>query len=223
MTGWLSHVPGPLRRTFLTLCELRSFEGGETIYHLSDVPEGLWGVASGAVGIFADATGGGSKPLHIFRPGDWMGEASILGDGGGYFVSTVALEPSTMLFAPRRKVLALLESRPEFWPWVGYLSLMHTVSAIQFLTDLLHRNSEARLIAVLLRLAGPDSTSYANESGEPKPIGVTQERIGEMANLSRGSTVTLLGALEVDGLVKCGYGKIDIIDPGALLERISGR
>lgn len=83
------------------------------------------------------------------------------------------------------------------------------------------RNSERRLIAILLRLAGlrGGAVQPVDASGLAT-VDATQDNVAGLANLSRSMTVKLLRRLDDDGVIRCRYRAIDLLDAVALQNRL---
>ncbi|MGR3661696.1 MAG: Crp/Fnr family transcriptional regulator [Paracoccaceae bacterium] len=219
-TGWLSQTPDDFRHALLSICEVKTVDDGDVLYEQGGAPDGLWGVASGSVGVFMLAADGDQKQIHIFHPGDWAGEYPILARKE-YGVTLRATGPAKVLHASQERTETMLSNSPRYWQWIGLLGVLHSGLAVQSISNLLQHKTEVRLLSVLLRLSGKTVANLVKPDQQPNEIIATQAQIGEMTNLSRTSVATILNDLVRAGLIRCEYGKIFLLDEIGILERIA--
>ena len=74
--GWLAEVPKDFADTVLSNCRLLILEKGSTVYRVGEPPDGLYGLAKGACAMDMAPNEIGPNPLHIARPGTWLGGTS---------------------------------------------------------------------------------------------------------------------------------------------------
>ena len=87
--------------------------------------------------------------------------------------------------------------------------------AIQVIADLLIPQTDRRVAATLLRLAGAHANPAAGKMGEIK---LNQTELAEMANTSRHSVNRAFGRFEARGWIAVNYNVVQLRDPIALAE-----
>ena len=99
------------------------------------------------------------------------------------------------------------------------LTLAKLEVAISVVDDLMIRDSNQRLIAVLLRLGGCRRATPTAPNAIV--VDVSQEDLAAMANLSRGTANSILRKLEEAGEIAISYRQHIILKPDALRRRLS--
>jgi CRP/FNR family transcriptional regulator, cyclic AMP receptor protein len=218
VTGWLSFTAPEFRANVLARIERRDFEKGEAVYRAGDPPGGLWALVEGAVEIESAADDAAPHLMHFAVPGFWFGEGPLI-FGVNRLVSVSASRSSTLVTLPLADCRALLDADPGAWRWIAMFSAMTTELAGGVVADLLLRDPVRRTAALLLRLAGLRSKVF--RAARPATIYLSQEKIGQLVNLSRNSIIPVLHEFAQSGLIEIGYGEIRITDATALAARIS--
>jgi hypothetical protein len=113
-TGWLSDQRGEFQEWIMDSASWRHILPDGMVYMAGDKPDGLYGLAAGAVDLAVHSMGSESVSISRGEPGFWIGEAAILA-GTRRAVSVRAIQPSTLVFVPRNKLVARLRQRPEWW------------------------------------------------------------------------------------------------------------
>ena len=211
--GWLSRTPLEFQQAFFPICRLRRFVAGETLYAAGDEPGGLFGICRGSVALSIPLVTSEMHFVHLFQPGTWFGEASML-TGQPRRVSATARSDVTVANAPLGSLQTLLARNPEWWRLIGCLS----VELNDFMTasgdDLMIREPERRCIATILRLC---SCRFEDPENDVTVMAsVSHEELGNMANLARNTVGDILRRLSDRGLVELGYRTIKVRDGDTL-------
>ena len=203
-TGWLSEQQGEFQEWITASAIWRHFEPDGVVYLAGDEPDGLYGLAAGAVDLSVPIMG--SEPVSISRgePGFWIGEAATLA-GTRRTLSVCAILPSTLLFVPRSKLVARLKQRPEWWQPFYELSHANTTLAINLLAEVLALSPRARIARLLLR-AGGDSGVISGR----------KEDLGRLIGLPRSSFNRELKHFFAEGIIESGYTSIKVLRRDAL-------
>jgi CRP-like cAMP-binding protein len=217
--GWLSFTPPRFRAQVLARLRLREFKRGDAVYHAGDPPGGPWVVVKGAVEIEWPPQETAPHLLYFGTPGFWFGEAPLI-VGNARRVSVIASRPSTLATLPLSGCHEILEADPSAWRWIALMSLMTTELSVGFAADMLLRDPAKRTAAVLLRLSGVRNRVFA--SSKPSPIYLSQDKLGQLANLSRNSVGPILRRLVARGCIRIRYGAILITNARALSQAIAG-
>lgn len=138
----------------------------------------MWGIAKGQVGIRSAMNAAEMPTGYVYRPGDWGGSGPLLGSPRrGDAVARTAV---VILFLPYQTMQRMLVENPAWWADVARLALHDAFRFGSWGTDLLLKNSRARVAAILLHLAGTRQTGL-----EHAEVVVSQSEQGDMINLSR--------------------------------------
>lgn len=172
-------------------------------------------MVEGDVSFYTAAGTSGAPLLHIFGPGFWTGEGTII-TGEPKRISLVARGPLTALTISRTEVLRLLAARPEWWRELGRLAVQLQQLAAGAAADLLLPSSELRCAAVLLRIAG---LRHNNANGRSEVL-LSHEELAQMSGISRQTAARSITALEDKGLIRLRYGSVEILVPAQLRQMI---
>ncbi len=211
--GWLAGLPAPLRDAILARSSLQSIENGRRVCKIGDTPNGLWGVVTGGFAVEFATTEHGPHLAHSLRPGMWFGECEAFA-GRPRFITIAATRPSHCLHLPSAALETVAGNHPLLWRHLGILAGAHVADALGAFSDSILRDTKARIAAILLRLAGVGAHERL-EDAEPE-LDLTQEDLALLANVSRATVHGVLMNLESTGLVARSYGRIRILDAGAL-------
>jgi CRP-like cAMP-binding protein len=211
--GWLSRCPPDFQQAALEAGRERSFAAKEFVYHLSDPPAGIFGVASGAFSLIAAPEGSEPRLGHLVRPGGWFGEGPLL-TGEPRRLAAQARAAGTVIALPLDAINALCAAKPPWHRHFAALAFENLSVAISIVTDLQLRRSEARLAAAVLRAAGRTVLAPRREL---MPVPVGQGDLGEMANVSRQVVNATLRRWQRAGCISVRYGEVMVNDAEALL------
>jgi CRP-like cAMP-binding protein len=214
--GWLSFTPPDFRKRVLERIRLREFPRDTAVFRAGDPPGGPWVILDGAAKIEMPLPGTAPHFVHLAASGFWFGEAPLI-VGNPRVVTVIVVQPSTLATLPLEDCHAILKADPAAWRWVALLSAMTTDLSLGVAVDSLLRDPAQRTAALLLRLAGVRSVFFPSKVA--LPIHLSQERLGQLVNLSRNSVTPILRDFVERGLVEVGYGVIRIVDAAGLSAR----
>jgi CRP-like cAMP-binding protein len=214
--GWLSFTPPDFRKRVLARLRVREFARGQAVYRAGDPPGGPWVILDGAARIEMPLPGTPPHFVHLAASGFWFGEAPLI-VGNPRLVSVITVQPSTLATLPLEDCRAILKADPGAWRWIALLSAMTTDLSLGVAVDSLLRDPAQRTAALLLRLSGVRSVFFPSKLAYP--IHLSQERLGQLVNLSRNSITPILRGFVKRGLVEMGYGSIRILDIDGLAAR----
>jgi CRP-like cAMP-binding protein len=206
--GWLSDQPQDFQRWVALNGRWRRYAEGQVLYLAGEEPDGLYGLARGVLEVSFPLSGDEPVAIHRSEPGFWIGEAAILA-GETRMVSLTAATESLVFFLPVGPLRRLIEAEPRYWQPLYEQSNRNTRNAVTLLAESLSLSPRARLARLLLRVA--------DERGE---VPGSQEGLGRLVGMTRSSMRRSLASLTEAGAIRCGYGKISIVD-NALLARLS--
>lgn len=206
--GWLADTPADFRNALLSRCLVRTAGPGDALYHVGDAAGGLYGVVQGQLGVHGAQHGANPTLVHIAGPGFWTGEFAAL-TGGARMVSLIARSHVVMVRLPRAELLRLAEADPSAWRYLATLSVQNTARAMAIIGALRRDKATDRLAATLVNLGAELGSGSA-------VLHLSQDDLGTLARLSRGSVNTALARLEREGLVRRSYSAITLLDRAAL-------
>jgi CRP/FNR family transcriptional regulator len=177
------------------------------IYWQGAEPVCFYYLLRGSVRSYISFPSGEERVLTIHHAGDLMGEASFF-DECPRVTSAMALEPCQVVAVDRQQLNAVFARHPELaLPMLQYLA--RTVRLLSAHVDSAARPSEQRIARHLLEQSG----------GKPGPVMCTQETIGQAVGASRVTVSRALRDLAAEGIIRTGYGCVELIDPKKLASR----
>ncbi len=159
----------------LALC--KHYKKGAFIFSEGDPGDGFYVIATGQVKVFKSSTEGKEQILHIFGPGEPIGEVAVFA-GIPFPANTTALTQSTLLFFPRKAFIQLIAQEPALsMKLLAILSLRLRQFTVQ-IENLSLKEVPGRIASHLLFLAV--------EQNNRKKVTLT---------ISKGQLASLLGTI----------------------------
>jgi CRP/FNR family cyclic AMP-dependent transcriptional regulator len=195
---------------------VRSFESGATVC-ARGTPSVHWiGVVQGMLKVETITSGGKSASFIGVPSGAWVGEGAVIkGELRPYDV--VAIRDSTVAFMPRTTFQWLMQDSHPFSAWlIGQLNarLGHFIAMVQ---SLRLNDTKAQVAYCLASLFNRDL--YPGTSSQ---LEISQEEIGRLSGVSRQIANRALHEMQDAGIVRIGYGSIEVLDLAALQEIAGG-
>ena len=161
---------------------------------------------SGRVKSFIQSEDGEERILHVYGPGSLFGEASFF-DELPRVSSAVAMTPCELVPIDRELLSREFAAHPELaLAMMKYLA--RTVRLLSGQVDqMAFRPARWRVGRFLLSLSPDGGTAQC-----------TQEDIAAAVSVSRITVSRILNAFAREGLVKIGYGTVQVLNPKALDE-----
>lgn len=180
----------------------QEFASGTFVFREGDRAAKIHVVRSGRLELSREINGH-RVTLQILKPGDMFGDVPVLLGHPEPFDAR-AVTDSVVLSFDADALYELLRTRPRMAErWLVSLA-DRTYGFQQRLTDLLSGGLETQLASVLLREAD-DGT-----------VDMTQEAMASLLGTRRSSVNRVLKDLETAGVVELHYGKVQVVDSGAL-------
>lgn len=207
--GWLAACAPEFVEALLAAGRLRHLQSGEPIHLAGDAEGGIWGLVTGNALSSNGAAGPDTSLTMVFGPGEWGG----LGPVSGFRrqLNIEARGPATLVAVPQASLRRLLDVCPTWWAEINRLNFALMVKIGLFAADLQAVDSRRRVAGILLNAAGLRLAGDTTVT-----LGLSQEEVGRMANLSRYPTGQILRALAARRLVVNRYGAISIVNPTGL-------
>jgi CRP-like cAMP-binding protein len=189
----------------------RTYRKGQLLWVENDPGEALIVVKRGAVMVFKTAPTGERAVLSVMRPGDTIGEVSLL-DGAARSASAEAIEDCSALALSRAAFIELVHSNPRILDAV-----------MRSLGSLIRRLTEQNADHVFLDLPGRVAKTLVRLAGETTAPMVTielnQSQLAEMAGGSRQSVNQAIGSFASRGWLRTEGRRIVVTDLAALRRR----
>lgn len=185
----------------------RRFADGELVQQRGDTSNGFWLIEQGRVRLGQFSADGTFSAVSVMGPGDSFGELALLSgrrrvvDGcavgdtrlawirGADFETALAAHPSAM-----RALLAAMSA--ELQEMIALVALLQRGTAT------------ARIAHMLAGLTPIESSATV--------IRTTQQDLADLVGATRMTVTSVLAKLEQQGLIRRGYGSIDVLDPAGL-------
>jgi CRP-like cAMP-binding protein len=211
--GWLTLTSSDFRQAVFDRLTIRKLAAGDAIYRAGDREGGLWAIIEG--GIQFEIPGPQLAPglAHVAIPGFWFGEGPLIGKAARQNDASTT-EPSIFATISLADCRTLLDEDPSRWQWIALLANMNRDLAMGVAADLLLQDPRRRIIAALLRLSGWRTGPHLTPN--PNPVHLSQQQLGQIANLSRTVISGTLRDLEQRGLIAIGYRSLEVLDGEAL-------
>ena len=211
-TSLFEGLSGEEVETISKLIFEKKYGKGETIFFEGDEADGFYIVSSGQIKVFKMNPMGKEHILHIFGPGEPVGEVPVFSKQP-FPANAEALVKSSTLFFPRKDFVALIESNPSI-----ALNMLAVLSRRlrQFATQIENlslKEVPARLAGYLLYIAK-----------EQKNEGVVQLPVskGQLASLLGTIPETLsriFARMSDEGLIQVEGRSITILDRQGLMNK----
>ncbi|MDE1168283.1 MAG: Crp/Fnr family transcriptional regulator [Pseudomonas sp.] len=208
---WFSQLPLSLQDSLLQAARLQRLAAGECLFQRGEPPSGLYAVVEGAMRIGAVSEQGKEALLALVEAPHWFGEIALF-DGQPRTHDAYAEVACTLVWVPQPALTALLAEHPPYWRdfallMTQKLRLMFVVLEQQSLMA-----AAPRVASRLLMIA----QGYGEIDGSRRVLQLGQEQLALMLSLSRQTTNQILKDLQQQGVLRLGYGEIEILDMAQL-------
>jgi CRP/FNR family transcriptional regulator, cyclic AMP receptor protein len=207
--GWLGERDQAFQSAIAGIARLRHFAAGEPLYLCGDLPNGVFGLVSGALDISLPRSDMMELTTHRTNPGFWAGDLALFANQPR-LMSLYAAEPSWVVHLPAELLRRMLRKMPHFFADFYTLSYQSMELALRVVADLTITASEARVGLRLLLDA--DTQMHPGDW-----FHITQTKLAPMVALSVPSLRRILHKMEASGLIETGYARIRIVDRSRLL------
>ncbi|WCM51593.1 Crp/Fnr family transcriptional regulator [Pseudomonas sp. WJP1] len=204
---WFSHLPVSLQDSLLNAARVRHLSAGQLLFQRGDPPCGLYAVLEGAVRVGAVNEQGKEALLGLVEPPHWFGEICLF-DGQPRTHDAFGVGQSTLLHIPQTVLLKMLDEQPGHWRQLALLMSQKLRMTFINLEQLSLLPAPARLAHRLLMIA----EGYGQLDEPRRVLQLPQEQLAAMLSLSRQTTNQILKDLQGQGILRLGYGEIEILD-----------
>lgn len=207
--AWLQGYPDDLVHRLVSEGRLVRLNVGEWAQAEGDDRPGLSVVISGLLHSYCAAPGDREVLIGLVGPGSVIGHATRY-SGGPRLVTAVCVEPSNFLELSEEALDRIGSQAPLIWQAMAGFAYAHMRSAVRMAAEVIALRPRERIAARLLAFHDHIQTA------DRRVIRVSQELLGEMMGLTRKTINYHLSSFEAAGLIKVGYGKIELADVGGL-------
>ncbi|MEM7137546.1 MAG: Crp/Fnr family transcriptional regulator [Myxococcota bacterium] len=207
VTGLLELIPEPLHAALERVERTVQYGDGELIQRRGDDTRGLSIVRRGTVRFGTVGSDGEERTLIILGSGHVFGELTCFADLPRTFDAR-AFGPTVIGQVDKADVDPLVRQHPEF-----AVALLQTLStklhgALGFIEDLRRLDVIVHVAKLLSTMAKTDKVGVSLE--------VTQASLAETLGITRAPVAQALATLEEEGLLRRGYGRVEVPDVAAL-------
>ncbi len=201
-------IPPPLQDALRAAASLVRYSNGQVVHQRGDTHAGLALIRSGAVSMSTVDRQGKTLVTAVLGPGQVFGEFTVFANRARTHTATACGNDTAIDHIGKMRLLALMEEAPA----------LHRF----FLTSLTERlHAMIEFAEDLRRLPLPVHTAkqvaqMAQWSTGASRIRITQTGLAQILGISRVAMGTALKALVSAGLIRTGYGHIEIPDGRAL-------
>ena len=210
---WFSHLPVPFQHSLLAHARLRQLTAGQYLFKRGDPPCGLYAVLEGTLRVSAVNEHGKEALLSLVGAPYWFGEICLF-DGLPRTHDACATGPCTLVQVPQQALLKILDQSPRYWRDLALLMSQKLRLSFIGLEQLSLMPASVRLAHRLLMIV----EGYGDMAPSKRVLQLPQEDLAAMLSLSRQTTNGLLKELQAQGIVRLGYGEIEILDAQRLRE-----
>jgi CRP-like cAMP-binding protein len=213
--SWFARLPASVQDELMIAGRTRHIEAGAMLFRQDDKPSGLHGLMSGELHIIGSASNGHDTLLAIHRPGNWTGFLTSIDHGAHPLSALAAVDCTTWSVSPS-EVARIFERDVATFRLLVAPEMLVERRNYRWLIEMVTRPPVQRIAERLIDLG---RWTHSERAGPVSPIEhVSQEALAAATNVSRQTMNGALGALEQLGLIKVGYGRIEILDSRGLEE-----
>jgi CRP-like cAMP-binding protein len=208
-TGWLSERPAATRRLILDAAKLVRFGANETVYHMGDPADGVYGFVTGGLRVLMPSEDGEVVTVHVTEPGFWVGDSAFFASSNR-LISLVTVQPVVALHVSQISLRTLVEEHPGLNQDFFALSHRNLATALRLLANLAIASSQRRIALRLLH--------YEELSGAPGGwLDLNQSDLTRLLAVSLPTVQRVLRRMSTAGAIEVGYGRLRIIDRKKLI------
>lgn len=188
---------------------VRRFAKNVPVYLPNDAADAVLLLAEGRVKLCSTTPEGKRGILAFVEAGEVFGELTLVGEAQREEVAETVV-PSTIVWLPGNEVETLMGESPQLTLGVSKLIGLRRKRVERRLKTLLFRSNRDRLVHLLLDLA--EQYGEVVSEGVHLSIRLSQQDLASIIGATRESVTTLLGQLQLEGLLKVARQRIVIRD-----------
>ncbi len=193
----------------------RTFKKGETIFHEGEEGAGFYLVVTGLVRVFKLSYEGKEQILHVFGPGEPIGEVPVFA-GQSFPANAQALMDSSLLYISRADFIDLIKKHPSM-----ALNMLAVLSKrlrrfTKLVEDLSLKEVPGRLAAYIFSL------DESGEAGGRVRLEITKGHLASLLGTIPETLSRILAKMTKKGLIETEGPWITILDREGLEELAQG-
>lgn len=209
--GWLASCPPAFADAVVRRGVKRRVARGEVVFRPGEPGGALYGVMIGAIAFGIPGREAVPHLAALAHPGDWFGDVGFFGDVPRV-AQTIAHVDTRLLKLDLAVVEALTAEHPAWW---RHFAELFVANHARVLREAYHFLRRAPLQRTALKLLAVTATAAG-------AVPLTQAELAEMTGLSRNTSNRVLNALQDAGIIRLGYGQIQVEDREALAAVAAG-
>lgn len=213
--NWVEDLSSGVRKALLEKARIKSFQDGTTIYAQGDPVTDVFQIITGEIRQCILTEDGQEVLMYIYRPGDLVGDSSVV-DDDPYAVTILCRGEVTTRAWSIKEFAALRSTYPEIEAAISAQSSRRLRSALKLLEELLTQPVAARVASRFFRLS-----EMIGASGDDVDLPLSQADIGLMVGSTRQSVNRVVTELRKLKLIETDYGKVVVKDSEGLKRYIS--
>jgi len=192
-----------------------SFDKAQTIFGQGDPGKGFYILLTGRVKVFKLSLEGKEQILHIFGPGEPIGEVPVFA-GETFPAHAQALEASSLRFFPRERLIKLFQQDPLLAMNMLAVLSRRLRQFTQLIEDLSLRELPSRLAAYLVHLQD------ASDGQEQISLDVTKGTLANILGTTQETLSRTLRRMADTGIISMDRRTITILSDGRLEDLAEG-
>jgi len=200
-------------------CVVRHLAKDEMLFAEGDPCEGLFVVQSGVLKLLKMSETGREQVLATERAGSTVGELALF-DGGSFPATAAAVEPSSVLYLPKREFLEMCKNSSE----VAFAVIRTLASRYRYLTSLVEELSLKEVSHRLARFLRDRAALHGvrTRRGTEFPLEETNQEIGAEIGTVRDLVSRNLRRFVDRGIIKMERRKVIVLDMAELEAQVAG-
>ena len=192
---------------------VREFPKNSAIYLPTDAADGAFLLGKGRVRICSNTPEGKQSILAFIDPGEVFGELALIQPGERDERAEAAVD-STVILLPGDELRRMMEASTSLVMGISKLIGIRRKRIERRLKSLLFRSNRDRLGHLLLELA--EQYGKAVEEGVLLDVKLSHQELAAIIGVTRETVTTLLGEMQLEGLLKVSRQRVVIRSPARL-------
>lgn len=215
--NWTATLPADMLRRIMQRTHLRRYREDEALYVPGEAGTGLFQLVSGHVRVCNYSVDGREFVLGILRPGDWVGDLSVL-DQLPRTNHAIAQQAVVARWLSKADFDSLYQRYVEIPKALNRMLAHRLRMALSALEDVSSLSLKHRLARYLEQLALADGQPGAG----PQLLTISQEQLARLLGAARPSVTRALKHLENEGWLQVRYGGVLLHDLPGLVDTYDG-
>lgn len=183
----------------------KELKRGDKVYKVSDLPQGLYFVEKGLIGLVVAGEGGHDHLVRLFKKDQIFGHRSLFAKEP-YHASATALEGTSILFINKSDIKELMRSNCDFAEKLLELMAIELRLAEQKLISLTEKDVTSRIAETIIYLKEVFPTHNW-----------TRQEIADFCGSTAATVIRTMAKFEDEGLITQNGREFQIVDKDSLL------